>query len=210
MMMWDAIVSASLFRGYTWHPGVLRRSWDVYLCGIRMAATRDAWDDVLVALWLDDGGNRSGVAVRGTTDPGVTSSPRSDGMAVLLEGQYRGSHRLGLHRNDPNRPALVQHGGIRIGRDARRGRDGEWVPGPPQSGMGINIHCPHRDRSAVVAAASEGCQVTWTRSGMEALLHPVRQQAARGMGAVVSYTLFPRIDIPETGVMSSTWGWVQL
>jgi hypothetical protein len=188
--IWGVITSDCTRLGYGWTPQRLGRPYDCFVFGVRLAASRDMWDDALGVCYLDDSGRRCVIIAKATTDPGVIASPRADGMAILLPGQYRGSHRLGWHRGDLHRPALIQHGPLMIGRDRRIGREGEWIPGPPMAGGGINIHSPHRDRLSDVGAASEGCQVAHTRAGMEALLAPVRQQAARGMGAVVSYTLF--------------------
>lgn len=97
-----------------------------------------------------------------TCDPGKywrMNPMNAKGCAQLVPGQYRGSHRLGLHRGYP---ALVQHGAeVTVWRDSNL--DSILDNGPEvvqESGFfGINVHRSSATSSELVDRWSAGCVV---------------------------------------------------
>ncbi|MGI9554833.1 MAG: hypothetical protein ACR2M6_02560 [Vampirovibrionia bacterium] len=98
-----------------------------------------------------------------TTDPGLyylVNPINISGTAIMVEGQYRGAYKVGLHRNKYE--ALVQTGGkVRVYRD--RNKD-EVIDMNKESIIdgyfGINIHrATSQGSSNDVNKWSAGCQV---------------------------------------------------
>ena len=132
-----------------------------------------------------------------TTDPGLywRENPINvDGTAIMCPGQYRGSHRLGLHRGQYR--ALCQTGGpVRYWRDSNRDEVLDMVPGSEDEGfIGLNIH-----RSAVrrvpgrtptVSKFSAGCQVFEDPTEYDAFIDLCEKSAAL-YGNRFTYTLIP-------------------
>ncbi len=98
-----------------------------------------------------------------TTDPGVywlENPMRVEGTAILVPGQYRGSHQLGMHRGKYE--ALVQTGNeVAVYRDNTRDKMLNPIAQTPHVGyFGINIHrASSTRRSTEVGKWSAGCQV---------------------------------------------------
>lgn len=187
----NLIIEAAKAHGYTWHPGKLVKPYDLFVFGIRNKVAKvDAWDDVLGCIYLDASLTLQCVLWRGTTDPGLSSlvDPMNRaGCAIVVPGQYRQSHKLGMHKGKS--PAMVQVAPIKVYRDENK--DAVFNFDAPTSGyFGINLHSPWKDDLARVGAASAGCQVFHAKSDLEALLALVKEQAAHGLGDVVTYTLF--------------------
>ncbi|KAA1247915.1 hypothetical protein [Aquimarina sp. RZ0] len=96
-----------------------------------------------------------------TTDPGrywLKNPLNINGTAILVPGQYKGSHRIGLHQGKYE--ALKQVGNVRVWRDNDRDnalhKEGKTYEGI----FGINIHRSNANGSAtVVEKWSAGCQV---------------------------------------------------
>jgi len=101
--------------------------------------------------------------VTATTEPGQdstfsASAGRLRGVARIAFGQYT-AWRRGLHKGNPNHPALVQHGVIPVYRDLDKNfiRTGDklW-----HNVTGLNQHAALRDKLARrVGAFSAGCLV---------------------------------------------------
>lgn len=97
-----------------------------------------------------------------TTDPGLSwlqSPENKHGTAILKEGQYRGSHRLGKHRGKYD--ALVQKEPVTVIRDFNRDKKLDFSSGREQTGIfGINVHrANEHHESLFVDKWSAGCQV---------------------------------------------------
>jgi len=134
-----------------------------------------------------------------TTDPGLTylhDPMRRSGCAILLPGQYRRSHRIGVHKG--RYAALVQDKPMRIVRDVNRDaildvetRLDEAIEGV----FGINIHAAdtnpfdNLDPSRVeVGAWSAGCQVFKDSKEYREFWSLV-QRSSRVYGKSFTYTL---------------------
>lgn len=128
---------------------------------------------------------------KATTDPGLTwlTDPgKSAGTAILKEGQYLGSHRLGKHRGKYE--ALVQASPVTVIRDFNRDRILDFDSGKEQTGIfGINIHrATEKGESAFVNKWSAGCQV-FARSAEYADFMKLCKAALAEWGDTFSYTL---------------------
>lgn len=128
-----------------------------------------------------------------TTDPGrywLMKPMRVDGTAILKPGQYRSSHKLGLHKG---KPALVQCGQLEIYRD--NDRDATLDPvGPTRNGYwGINIHRAGKD-STQVDKWSAGCIVFKSSFHIESFL-TICQHSAELYGDTFSLTLIKASDM---------------
>lgn len=138
-----------------------KNGYDLNLVGIRSAQIeQESFDDWITVFYLSDG-RWNYFPFPGTTDPGsfYLHEPLSvSGTAILKPGQYRGSHKLGKHKNYK---ALQQQKPVAVYRD--NNRDGYLnIDGMPQeSGLfGINIHRSNAYRpSTLVGKWSAGCQV---------------------------------------------------
>lgn len=97
-----------------------------------------------------------------TTDPGLTyllDPLTKDGTAILKEGQYLSTYRLGKHQGKYE--ALVQSKPVTVIRDFNRDNKLDFASGKEQTGMfGINIHkSSSTGESILVNKWSAGCQV---------------------------------------------------
>lgn len=134
-----------------------------------------------------------------TTDPGLTyllHPSRTAGCAILLPGQYRGSHVIGMHRR--HYAALVQDRPMRFVRDSNRNSivdldDPELVAG--EGVLGINIHAAddnpfdaHDPTRVEVGPWSAGCQVFRSSVGYRAFWGLV-VRASHVWGKRFTYTL---------------------
>ena len=129
-----------------------------------------------------------------TTDPGTMLLHRPinpKGAAVLKPGQYRGSHRLGLHKG---RPALVQASPVTVYRDNNRDDVIDYLD-EDTGHFGINIHDASRYTIARNAeTASAGCIVLANKLDMDSLL-AVCKQSASVYGNSFTLTLIGQGDV---------------
>ena len=114
----------------------------------------------------------------------------ANGVARLVEGQYRGSHGIGLHQGKYE--ALKQAKNVKVYRDANR--DMTYNEDRIQEGIfGINIHKAGAD-STYVENWSEGCQVFKKSADFDAFMAIVRK--SRDIhGNSFTYTLIESKDI---------------
>tara|TARA_R100000742_G_C4279126_1_gene102982 strand:- start:2314 stop:2889 length:576 start_codon:yes stop_codon:yes gene_type:complete len=93
-----------------------------------------------------------------TTDPGLfylQHPMKVSGTAILKEGQYRGSHKLGLHKG---KPGLVQIKPVDVYRDGNRDEYHDPYGEIESSVIGLNVHRAGTN-SVVVGRWSAGCVV---------------------------------------------------
>ena len=131
-----------------------------------------------------------------TTDPGVywREHPMNvNGTAILVADQYRGSHKIGLHRGKYK--ALVQTGGrVRVYRDDNKDDILDMDPATEQDGYwGINLH-KAGSHSTEVDKWSAGCQV-WANADDFAAFMAIVEKSAETYGSQFTYTL---IDDPDS------------
>jgi len=98
------------------------RNYDVNIIGIRNSETKgrvtNAFDDTMTLSYRDEDGNWKYHEFDCTTDPGthwVKNLLNPNGVAILKPGQYRGSHKIGLHQGKYE--ALRQQKSLKVYRD---------------------------------------------------------------------------------------------
>jgi len=141
---------------------VFEGEWDLNIVAIRSAdQTPNVFNDLLTVSTLVDS-QWTTWSFRVTTDPGLYhlhNPSRLEGTAVLAPGQYRSSHKLGLHRGQYE--CLKQCGPVRVFRDPTKDDDLDLEIESVQTGIfGINIHRANsRRESTQVSRWSAGCIV---------------------------------------------------
>lgn len=136
-----------------------------------------------------------------TVDPGVAwrKDPKRNGggVGIVVEGQYRLSHELGLHGDEES---LVQCGVVSVYRDADFNEYLTLDPETIEAGYGFNSHDAGQD-SDTVDRWSGGCLVTKREHDMFRIIELLKEQHRRGKGKKVSVSLgrFSWIDNAEKG-----------
>ena len=190
----EQIEGAVKAKGYTWFEGV--KDYDVNIVGVRNSSTgqkvTNAFDDFLTLSYKIDGEWHFHIWPA-TTDPGkkgVMEFHNAAGVARLVEGQYRGSHGIGLHQGKYE--ALKQFGKVKVYRDDNR--DMNYDETKIQEGVfGINIHKAGAN-STYVENWSEGCQVFKKAADFEEFMVIARKAASVG-NSKFTYTLIDSKDI---------------
>lgn len=190
----DQIEKAVKAKGYAWFEGIL--NYDLNIVGVRNSATgnavTNAFDDVITVSFKENGAWIYKEWAN-TTDPGtkgVKEFHNAAGVARLVEGQYRGSHTIGLHQGKYE--ALKQQKPVKVYRDANK--DMTYDESKIQEGIfGINIHKAGVD-STYVENWSEGCQVFKRAADFEEFM-TICRKAAKIHGASFTYTLIESKDI---------------
>lgn len=192
----EQIEAAVKAKGYAWFDDAANKGFDVNIVGIRNSATgqvvTNAFDDTLTISYKENGEWKFH-SWSATTDPGkkgVLEYHNAAGVARLVEGQYRGSHTIGLHQGKYE--ALRQAKNVKVYRDANK--DLTYNEDKIQEGVfGINIHKAGAD-STYVENWSEGCQVFKKSADFEAFMKIVRK--SRDIhGNSFTYTLIESSDI---------------
>lgn len=157
----EQIESAVKAKGYVWFEGT--QDFDVNIVGIRNTAVgkkvTNVFDDWMTVSYKE-GGQWKFHIWPCTTDPGtkpMTEFQNPKGVARLVEGQYRGSHAIGLHKGQYE--ALRQVKPLKVWRDNTK--DMVFDEKLIDVGIfGINIHRSNpKTESTYVENWSEGCQV---------------------------------------------------
>lgn len=190
----EQIETAVKSKGYAWFEGA--KDYDLNIVGVRNSATgqtvTNAFDDCLTVSYKLGGAWKSHCWMA-TTDPGkkgVMEYHNVAGVARLVEGQYRGSHTLGLHQGKYE--ALKQQKPVKVYRDPNR--DLTFDETKIQEGIfGINIHKAGAD-STYVENWSEGCQVFKKAAEFEEFMAICRKAAAIH-GKSFTYTLIESADL---------------
>ena len=190
----DKIESAVKAKGHVWFEGA--KDFDVNIVGVRNSdtgnAVTNAFDDRITVSYKENGAwvYKEWII---TTDPGkkgVMEYHNAAGVARLVEGQYRGSHAIGLHQGKYE--ALKQAKNVKVYRDPNR--DMKYDENKIQEGVfGINIHKAGVD-STFVENWSEGCQVFKRAKDFEEFM-VIMRKAAAVHGNSFTYTLIESADI---------------
>ena len=192
----EQVEAAVKSKGYVWFEDASNKGFDVNIVGIRNSATgqsvTNAFDDTLTISYKENGVWKFH-SWSATTDPGkkgVLEYHNAAGVARLVEGQYRGSHGIGLHQGKYE--ALKQAKNVKVYRDANK--DLTYNEDKIQEGIfGINIHKAGAD-STYVQNWSEGCQVFKKSADFEAFMTICRK--SRDIhGNSFTYTLIETTDI---------------
>ena len=184
-------------KGYVYFEDANAKGFDVNIIGIRNSDTgqkvTNAFDDLLTLSYKDDAGVWKYHEWPATTDPGkkgVMEYHNAKGVARLVEGQYRGSHTIGLHQGKYE--ALRQQKNVKVYRDANR--DLSYDENKMDEGLfGINIHKAGAD-STYVENWSEGFQVFKRSEDFEEYMKICRK-AREKHGNSFTYTLIESSDI---------------
>ena len=158
------IKSAVRAKGYKWFEN---GDYNLNIVGVRNSETgnevTNKFDD-FITLSYKIGGEWSYHCFDATTDPGkhwVENIMREEGVAVLKENQYRGSHKIGLHQGKYE--ALRQQKPVQVYRDNNLDGNYDLLEENIQEGIfGINIHRATKwegKKSTQIDKWSAGCQV---------------------------------------------------
>jgi hypothetical protein len=181
---------------YAWFDG---NNYDVNIVGIRNSETYDhvtnKFDDLMTLSYKDECGEWNYWEFECTTDPGkhwVENIMNESGVAILKEGQYRGSHKIRKHRGQYD--ALCQKGLLQVYRDINLDECFDFIEENVQEGYyGINIHKAGTS-SKQVDKWSAGCQVFAKRKQFEFFMS-IMYQAREAWGNSFTYTLINSSDI---------------
>jgi hypothetical protein len=193
----EKIESAVKSKGYVYFEDPTNKGYDVNIIGVRNATTgnkvTNVFDDILTLSYKDDKGVWQYHEWMNTTEPGkkgVMEYHNPNGVARLVEGQYRGSHALGLHQGKYE--ALRQAKPVKVWRD--KNKDMIFDETKIDEGVfGINIHKAGQD-STWVENWSEGCQVFKRVKDFDEFMKIVKK-ASKIHGNSFSYTLINSSDI---------------
>ena len=193
----EKIEAALKAKGYVYFEDVANKTYEVNIVGVRNSATgnkvTNLFDDVITISYKDETGAWVYKEWMNTTEPGkkgVMEYHNKAGVARLVEGQYRGSHALGLHQGKYE--ALRQVKPVKVYRDANKDMifDEKTIT---EGVYGINIHKAGRD-STWVENWSEGCQVFKRVMDFDEFMKIVKK-AAKIHGNSFTYTLIESNDI---------------
>ena len=158
------IETAVKAKGYKWFEN---GDYNLNIVGVRNGNTgtevTNKFDDFLTLSYKVDG-EWNYHCFDATTDPGkhwVENIMREEGVAVLKENQYRGSHKIGLHQGKYE--ALRQQKPVQVYRDNDLDGNYDLLEENIQEGIfGINIHRATKwegKKSTQIDKWSAGCQV---------------------------------------------------
>jgi hypothetical protein len=192
----EQIEKAGKGKGYAWFEGT--KDYDLNIVGVRNSATgnkvTNLFDDKITVSYKLNGEWQFHVW-NATTDPGkkgVMEYHNAAGVARLVEGQYRGSHSIGLHQGKYK--ALKQAKPVKVYRDPNR--DMTYDETKIAEGIfGINIHrSSATGTSTYVENWSEGCQVFSTVTDFDKFM-ALCEKASAIHGNSFTYTLIESVDL---------------
>lgn len=189
----EQIENAIKLKNYVWFNSDL--DYDVNIVGVRNNSSNtvtNLFDDWITVSYKKDK-KWQFHCWNATTDPGKTGMinfRNSTGIAILVPGQYRGSHAIGLHQGKYE--ALRQINNVKVYRDSNRNM--VYDKNKIQEGVfGINLHKAGQ-KSKYVDNWSEGCQVFSKTSDFDAFMKICRQ-ARKIHGNSFTYTLLELSDV---------------
>ena len=195
------IKEAIASKGYKWFNDHNNKGYDVNIIGIRNSNTdgksTNHFDDTITISYKDSESNWNFHQWPCTTDPGqywMEHPMNTDGCAILVPGQYRGSHKIRLHQGKYE--ALGQRKPVKVYRDNDLDdvydTDEETIT---EGVYGINIHRSNPyNESTYVNKWSAGCQVFKKVDDFHEFMEICRT-AKDIWGNTFSYTLLESKDI---------------
>jgi hypothetical protein len=192
----NKIENALKSKGYTWFTG---KNYDVNIVGVRNDDTNknvtNKFDDLITISYRDDRGEWNYYEFECTTDPGkhwVENIMNESGVAILKEGQYRGSHKIRKHQGKYN--ALCQKAPLKVYRDNNLDNVYDLIEENVKEGIyGINIHKAGK-HSKQVDKWSAGCQVIARKDDFDFFMD-IMYSARDFWGNSFTYTLINSKDI---------------
>ena len=196
----EQIEAAVKAKGYKWFTA---DNYDVNIVGVRNAETEgkvtNRFDDCVTLSYKDENGEWNFHCFDATTDPGShweKNLLNKDGVAILKEGQYRGSHMIGLHQGKYE--ALRQKKPLKVYRDNDKDGVYDFIEENVHEGIyGINIHratAREGGKSVQVDKWSAGCQVIAANADFKLFMEVVNK-AAKVWGNSFTYTLINSNDV---------------
>ena len=192
----DIIKKTLKSKGYKWFES---KNYDVNIVGIRNSNTNknvtNKFDDLITISYRDECGEWLYWEFACTTDPGkhwVENIINESGVAILKEGQYRGSHKIRKHRGQYD--ALCQKAPLKVYRYNNLNREYDLIEENVQEGIyGINIHKAGK-HSTQIDRWSAGCQVIAKESNFDFFMD-ILYKAKEVWGNSFTYTLINSDDI---------------
>jgi hypothetical protein len=147
------------------------------------------FDDTIYCFFKDSDNEWVLLAWKATTDPGtywLKNPGRSEGTAILCEGQHRAAFTLGKHKGEYE--CLVQCKPVKVYRDSDKDEVLDLV-NAEDTFSGIQIHRANPSReSSVVDKWSAGCQVFANPTDFYTFMRLYKKAAAK-WGDKITYTL---------------------
>ena len=195
----EQIETAVKAKGYKWFEN---GDYNLNIVGVRNGETgtevTNKFDDFLTLSYKIDG-EWNYHCFDATTDPGkhwVENIMREEGVAVLKENQYRGSHKIGLHQGKYE--ALRQQKPVQVYRDNDLDGNYDLLEENIQEGIfGINIHRATKwegKKSTQIDKWSAGCQVIAANDDFR-LFMEICNKAKNTWGNSFTYTLINSNDL---------------
>ena len=187
---------------------VLTRPYELNIVGIRNTSTKpNSFDDKIAVLYKYDSGKWNLNEYDATTDTGtywLLNPIASKGSALLKEGQYKDSHKIGVHRGKYT--ALVQQNPVTVVRDYNRDAVLDFNNGREEKGIfGINIHRANSvGTTKEVDQYSAGCQVFSNAEDFAEFLTLAQRHKDR-YGNNFTYTLIDHRAIRRTILRRSVY-----
>jgi hypothetical protein len=184
-------------KGYKWFEN---GDYNLNIVGIRNSSTNNEitnkFDDLLTVSYKIDG-----VWYfhqwEATTDPGkhwTENLLNKDGVAILVPGQYSGSHKIDLHQGKYS--ALKQQKPLKVYRDNNKDGKYDMLEENIKEGIyGINIHrASATGTSTQIDKWSAGCQVIANNQNFDKLMELANKSKDK-WGNSFTYTLIESKDI---------------
>lgn len=168
------------------------RPYELNIVGLRSKnVIPNRFDDELHVFYMVNQKKWEYHVFRITTDPGtfwLKNPMQPQGTAIVAEGQYPGSHTIGLHRGQYK--ALVQRNPLTIVRQYDRQAKLDFYNGKKVKGVfGINIHRANKiGKTKTVDKNSAGCQVFENAEDFDVFMKLCEQHRSR-FGNIFTYTL---------------------
>ena len=196
----EQIEKTIISKGYKWFTDSKDKGYDVNIVGVRNSNTNgkvtNKYDDCITISYKVDGEWKFH-CWEATTDPGTywMDHPLNKyGCAILVPGQYRGSHKIRLHRGKYE--ALGQQRKVKVYRDCNLDDVYDHDEDSIKEGLyGINIHRSNAYRATtIINKYSAGCQVFSDPDDFDDFMEICRK-AREIWGNSFTYTLLESKDI---------------
>lgn len=193
------IKNTVLSKGYKWFES---GNYNLNIVGVRNSETdgvvTNKFDDCLTLSYNIDGEEHFH-CFQATTDPGThweKNILNSKGVAILVPGQYRGSHKIRKHRGQYD--ALCQQKTLPVYRDNNKDGVYDMLEENIDEGIfGINIHRATKwagKTSTQIDKWSAGCQVIAANDDFR-LFMEIANKGKDLWGNAFTYTLIESKDI---------------
>lgn len=196
-MLADRIAETIKSKGYVFFDG--NSSWNINIVGVRSSSREvNHFDDNIMVVYRNDKKEWEVFCAAATTDPGLVPLLKpinKSGTAILVPGQYRGSHKIDLHAG--KYLALRQSGApVKVYRDNDKDKAFDMKDSTIQEGyFGINIHRgARRGNTRLVQTYSAGCQVFQNARDFNRFMS-ICQKSADKFSNKFTYTLIEEKDL---------------